>query len=173
MTELVQTMHGGEQVYIAEGPSLTSPEVVVQYALRKDDLNAYVQRHQLSLIAQFYGLVVNGLILTKHCFKGLRRDLFCDGQQGGQSKKYALVRKPAYDYVWEGGRNGKEVKKVAPDSSVFVVLISENAHKENFPTIEGWIDRWCWVQEDSGPLEDTPEGWVDRYEQKIWTQQNL
>jgi hypothetical protein len=166
---LVQTSQSGEVVYVVEGLSLDDPGRVVKYALRKADLFGYVQRRQLSLLAQFYTLVADGLIVTRHCFNGLRRDLFCDGAQGGHLKKFALVRKPAYDYVWEGDNFGGPAKKVAPPESVFVVLISGNGHKENFPDIEGWIDRWSWVEEDRGPMDETPVGWVDRYESKVWT----
>lgn len=167
----VQTSHGGEVVYVVDGPSLADPKVVVKYALRKPDLAAYVERRQLALLAQFATLVADGLILSKHCFNGLRRDLYCDGEQDGHLKKFALVRKPAYDYVWEGGRQGSPVRKVAPPDSVFVVLVSRNAHKAEFPDVEGWLDRWSWVREDQGPLDETPEGWVDRYESKVWTRE--
>jgi hypothetical protein len=87
----------------------------------------------------------------------------------GDKNKYVFSRKPSLDYVWEGGARGDAVQKKAPDGSVFVVIISENdRHKDKFPEVDGWIDRWNWVREDEG-LRDAPSGWVDRYKEKIWT----
>jgi hypothetical protein len=170
MTLKVQTTNNGKKIYVVDGLSLDDPQKEVKYALKKSDLETYVRRRQLSMLAQFYTLVADGLIVARHCFNGLRRDLFCDGQQEGHLKKYALVRKPAYDYEWEGGSNGRPVRRAAPSDSVFVVLISKNGHEGTFPDIEGWIDRWSWVAEDTGGrLEEAPIGWVDRYERKVWT----
>jgi hypothetical protein len=156
-------------LYIAEGPSLADPAITVKYAVRKEDLFGYVQRRQSVMLAQFALLVGNGLILSRHCFKGLQRELFYDGRQGGQNGKYALVQSARYDAIWNDFLKSPQ-QTAAPPSRVFVVLISENTHRREFPDIEGWIDRWSWVEEDNGTLQGTPVGWVDRYESKVWTQ---
>lgn len=134
-------------------------------------LGAYCKRGQATSLAQFYKLVVPGLILTRHIFSGLVRPLYSDGEMNGDANKYVFVRKPAWDFIWFGGANGSEVQKPAPENAVFVVVISKNInHLENFPEVNGWIERWNWVEGDSG-LDEAPANWVDRYVNKIWTKE--
>ena len=159
-----------EVVYKVVGPSLDDHVLAAEYGLRKKDLAGYVGRGQFSQLAQFYTLVTDGLILSAHCFQGLRRNLHCDEKDDGDESKFVLVWKPSRDYSWSGGKTGSPLQHSAPARSVFVVLISRNIrHKENFPKIEGWIDRWSWVEEDEGSLMEAPTKWIDRYEKKIWS----
>lgn len=165
----VETLNG-ETIYVVEGLSFESADKVVRYGLKKKDLEGYVKRSQLSQLAQFYTLVADGLILSAHCFQGLRRNLHCDDQENGDESKFVLVRKPSKDYSWVGGPSGEPAQHIAPTKSVFVTLISKNnRHKAQYPTIEGWVDRWNWVEEDEGGLLEAPTKWIDRYEKKIWT----
>ena len=160
----------GEVIYVVEGQSLESPDVMVKYAIRREDLGRYIQCRQYVLFAQFLTLVNDGLILTRHCFQGLRRNLFNDGSENGDKGKYVFSRKPGYDYVWSNGRTGEPKQLIAPAESVFLTIVTKNEkHTEKFPDIAGWIERWSWETEDKGPLPESPVGWVDRYDQKIWT----
>lgn len=140
-----------------------------RFWIATNEIGKYCDRGQTTLVAQFYKLVVPGLILTRHIFGGLDRPLFCDNKMNGDESKYVFSRKPAWDWIWEGGSLGEPAQKQAPDKSVFVVIISKNdRHKDRFPDVDGWIERWNWVKESEG-LKEAPARWVDRYAEKIWT----
>lgn len=134
------------------------------------DLHLYGARGMGTAIAQFYKLVCPGLILTRHIFRGLNRDLCCDGDLESASNKLIYTRKPATDYVWAGGAQGSPVAKAAPSGKVFGVIISprHEKHADEFGEILGWIDHWSWIDEDSA-LSEAPIDWIDRYERKLWT----
>jgi len=140
-----------------------------KFWIATSEIGRCCNRGQTTLVAQFYRLVVPGLILTRHIFEGLDRPLFCDSNMDGDKSKYVFSRKPAWDYVWKDGAAGQPHQRTAPDKSVFVVIISKNdKHKHSFPEVDGWIERWNWVKE-SGRLMEAPARWVDRYEKKLWT----
>jgi len=154
-----------------EGPLLSTHKSgeTAKYAITMDVLRGLGTRGQFSAIAQLYGLVIPGLILSSHLFQGLNRYLYCDGAKEGDDDKFVFSRKPAYDYFWKGGPNGAEEKRLAPSTQVFVVIVSNNVrHKGNFSDIAGWIEHWNWVDEDP-VLQEAPIDWVDRYKRKIWS----
>lgn len=161
----------GKYLFVADGWVCTASGKVEEgrFGLLTDSLKEYGARGQATAIAQFYGLVVPGLILTEHIFEGLDRPLYCDKDKKGDEDKLVHTRKPAWDYEWPSGCDGSHVKVLAPADSVFVVVVSPNKnHKNGFPEIDGWIERWNWVTEDSG-LPGAPIGWIDRYKKKLWT----
>lgn len=56
-----------------------------------------------------------------------------------------------------------------PAGKTFVVIVSPNIkHKETFPNIDGWLNRWNWVPVDEG-LDEAPINWLDRYDKKIYS----
>lgn len=165
----------GVSYFVIDGPSLNGKDGkptadVVKYALNMDVLRGLATRKQFHAIAQFYGLVLPGLISSTHLFQGLNRYLYCDGEAKGDCSKFVFSRKPAYDYVWEGGKYGKESRKFAPSDQVFVTLVSKTneKHRETYPDIAGWVEHWNWIDEDPA-LEDAPLNWVDRYDWKEWS----
>jgi hypothetical protein len=167
----------GKHLFAADGLFLetyqssdSSPAIKdVQFALLADDLKIYGYRGQFTAIAQFYELVIPGLILAKHIFRGLERPLCCDDNMEADERKLIYTRKPQFDFEWIGGPHGSPVRRSVPPGKVFVVIISPNEkHIETFPEIAGWIERWNWVDEDSG-LSEAPTNWVDRYREKLWT----
>lgn len=140
-----------------------------KYAVTMDIVRGLAERKQFSAIAQLYGLVIPSLILSAHLFQGLNRYLYCDGVANGDDDKFVFSRKPAYDFFWEGGRTGKEVKRLAPSGQAFVIVLSKNVkHFDKYPDVAGWIDHWNWVDEDQ-VLNEAPINWVDRYKNKIWS----
>lgn len=161
-----------EAVYLVDGKAIikeTDDPIDTKFGMLGSELQKYGKRGQATSIAQFYKLVVPGLILSRHIFVGLKRPLFCDNSMEGDEEKLIYTRKPVSDYEWVGGRTGKPIERSAPLSCVFAVIISPNIrHKETFPNIHGWIERWNWLEEDSG-LPEAPIDWVDRYEKKIFT----
>lgn len=162
----------GKHICVVDGKLYEHPGRVVdaKFGLLTSDLQQIASRGLGAVIAQFYTLVGNGLILTKHIFQGLNRGLYCDGNPSGDKEKLVYTRKPSADYEWAGGSNGAPVKRQVPLGRVFAVLISQNMrHKADFPEIAGWIERWNWIEEDQG-LSGAPVGWVDRYDRKLWSE---
>ena len=166
METIIRTRN--DQSYIeVDGPLFGEGEG--KFWIATSSLGEYCKRGQTTSLAQFYRLVMPGLILTRHIFEGLSRPLYCDGQMSGDASKFVFTRKPAWDFFWVGGGNGHIVQKRAPEGAVFVVILSINKnHLTEYPEVNGWIERWNWVDEDSG-LEEAPEGWVDRYSDLIWS----
>lgn len=161
----------GISYIVVDGPLLSAKQdgKSAKYAVTMDILTGLATRGQFSAIAQLYGLVIPGLILSSHLFQGLNRYLYCDGAYEGDEEKFVFSRKPAYDYFWRGGPGGSETRRLAPSSQVFVVIVSNNIkHKGNFADIAGWIEHWNWVDEDP-VLQEAPISWVDRYKRKIWS----
>lgn len=161
-----EKMGDGKFYYIIEGPSLEGNNTYVSYALSTETLKEYGGRRQFTMLQQCEKMVIPGLVLTKHIFQGLNRNLCCDDDMKGDSNKFVFSRKPAYDYGWA---NKKPFRDFSPPDKVFVVVISKNMkHSEKFPSIAGWIERWHWIDEDPDLLE-APIGWVDRFNKKIWS----
>ena len=142
----------------------------VKLGMLASDLQMYGQRGLGTAIAQLYQLVSPGLILTRHVFKGLVRGLYCDGSASADEDKLVYTRKPSSDYVWNGsGADGAPSKRPPPPGKVFAVVISPNIrHREIYPSVTGWINRWNWVDEDPA-LAEAPIDWLDRYDKKLWT----
>lgn len=170
---IIKNKASGKSLFIVDGWVCTAPNTVKEgkFGLLTDSLKAYGARGQATAIAQFYGLVIPGLILTKHIFEGLDRPLFCDGEKTGDRAKLVHARKPGWDFMWSGDHNGSHQRVLAPADAVFVVIISPNEkHRGQFPEVDGWIERWNWVGEDP-VLSEAPVGWIDRYGKKLWTKE--
>lgn len=134
------------------------------------DLGTVAKRGQSVAIAQFYGLVLPGTILTRHVFAGLCRPMFTDGNDKADKANLVYTRKPAFDYVWSGTPTDGGLEQLDPPAgAVFALFVSPNIkHKEAIPEIDGWINYWTWVGEDQG-LAEAPVDWVGRYDEKLWT----
>jgi hypothetical protein len=143
---------------------------VAKFGLLKPELAKYASRGLFSGLGQFYGIVTPGLIMAKHLFVGLNRPLYCDGSMTGDGNKLIYSWIPTHDYEWRGGPSfGKLEQLPAPPNSVFVVIVSQNVnqHKEDFPNIYGWIERWNWVDSDAY-IHSAPINWKTRYRDRIY-----
>lgn len=152
----------------------TAPIGTGMLGLMCSDMHDHAERGDSTLIAQFYELVIHGTILAKHVFKGLQRPLRTDGDSKADEQMLIYTRKPTYDAVWIGGRNGYPKRVNAPPGKVFTVIVMPNTltkHKEKYPEIAGWINHWAWVEEDQA-LPEASREWVDRYKIKLWTREN-
>lgn len=153
-------------------PGIETEPVAGQYGILADDLKLLWQQGKGVEIAQLYELVIPGLILSKHIFRGLRRRLYCDESQDADQSKFVYSRTPAFDVVITTGSipgDPKIVKRAAPPSKTFVVIVSPNIrHRREYPMIDGWLDRWNWVDVDPG-LDEAPVNWLDRYDKKLYS----
>ncbi len=164
----------GKRVFLVEGLYKDAPTRSLReakFGLTITNLEKRAKNHLHTEIAQFYTLVNDGLILTRHAFSGLERPLYCNDSSNGDKEKFVYTRKPTYDYEWSGGRQGKPIRKKAPKGHIFAVFISPNLDQDGlYPEIQGWIEHWAWIEEDQG-LSEAPINWVDRFNNKIWTQE--
>lgn len=162
----------GNHVYCADAPWFDAQQTVRTglLALTRSDLTAIATRGHSTAIAQLFGLVMDGAILTEHLFRGLKRPLFTDGDRQADCRKLIYARKPAFDCCWVGSPLGGAVHRVNPPAGcVFVVQVSPNIrHREVYPDVDGWIDYWTWVEEDQA-LQGAPTDWFGRYEAKLWS----
>ena len=153
----------------APPPGSSVAAEAVTFALLADDLKPYGSRGQFTAIAQFYELVIPGLILPRHIFQGLERPLCYDDDMEADEQKLIYSQKPEFDYEWIGGLHGRTQRRQASPRKVFVVIISPNErYRQTYPGIAGWIERWNWVDEDRD-LRGAPMNWVDRYSKKLYT----
>lgn len=170
---------GGEWCYCVEAfvfheafVSTSDTPRVGLLALLCRDFQSFGKRGEATAIVQFYKLVIPGTILTRHVFKGLERPLLSDGNMCADEQKLVYTRKPAYDYEWTGGPQGRAIQRDALPGKVFSVIQTPNLrHREQFPEVDGWIETWGWVDEDQG-LPEAPKGWVDRYKSKLWSRRH-
>lgn len=152
------------EAFVLDG-SNSEPNIGL-FAILSKDIEAYARRGESTVIAQFDGLVKNGMVLTKHIFQGLRRKLRTDEDSDSDQRMLVHVRKPSYNYFVS---NKRIMREDAPKATVFAVLVSPNIkHKDKYPEVHGWINTWTWLDEEPG-LAEAPIGWVDRYDNKLWT----
>ncbi len=134
---------------------------------------SFQNRNRLALrteIAQGYGIIVQGMIMARHVFRGLKRGVYDGSDENQGPKKLAYSWRPAYDCLWLGDKFSGRIERVNPPKDrVFVVIVSPNS-AVNVGTPAGWINRWNWVYEDE-LLKEAPIDWQKRYDRKIWTRQ--
>lgn len=132
-------------------------------------LEKYSERGESAAIVQFHKIVLGGLILARHVFRGLQRPLLTPKSTDGDSEKLIYTFKPKWDHEWERGTPGKLKTLSAPADKVFYVIVTPNvAYRDEYSDVDAWIETWGWVSEDA-ELDEAPTGWIDRYEEKLWT----
>lgn len=163
---------GGKVLLVTDAKVLRDGKIVDGFAaIWPEDLKQRASRGQLTSIAQCYEIVLPGMILARHIFQGLRRDLYCDGVKTADQGKFAYTRKPKVDFETARGKDGfpEAVERPCPPNKTFVVIASPNdRHRDKFPDIDIWIDHWNWAEE-SPTLNEAPVDWIDRYDRKIYT----
>jgi hypothetical protein len=169
---VAQIEHNGEQLLVADAllPVSAGRPPVGQFAIRTSDLKAYVERGQGTAIAQLYEIVLPGLILSTHIFRGLNRPLYCDGSVDGDKKKLIYTRRPRFDVDLRRGHSPGDytiVRREPPPGRTYIVIVSPNErHREAYPVVDAWIEHWNWVEEDRGLL-GAPVDWIGRYEVRL------
>lgn len=127
-----------------------------------------VAKYNLSVvIAQFFGIVGPGMIISQHIFQGLKRPMLLGENMGADKDMFVYSWKPQQDCIWDGSPHSGKIKKIAaPPNKVFVVIVEPGAH---YLGISGTIKHWTWVPED-GYLQQAPLNWKTRYTEKLWSQ---
>lgn len=167
---------GDEYFYVTQGMLVDESNGNVSegnFALRAVDLAEYRLRGQGTKFVQLQRIVLPGLINAVHIFKGLRRDLYNDGNEHADEKLLVYTWKPGIDVEWDSklaAGYGGAVDLPAPIGAVFAVTVALNErHKAKYPEVDGFIDAWNWIEGEDAVLAGAPIEWVDRYDRKLWT----
>jgi hypothetical protein len=136
-------------------------------AITQKQLGAYATMGLTSGLAQFQRIVAPGIILARHIFRGLMRPMSVGGNMCADRDKLVYSWKPRFDYEWPGDRfKYPPVELEPPAGRVFVVLVTPNS-SDQFPMVDGWIERWNWVL-GSDDLFAAPIKHSERYEEQLW-----
>jgi len=118
-------------------------------------------------LAQYFGIVEEGMMEANHLFRGLQRPLFHAENVNGDQSVLIYSLTPDYDFVWMGDETtGDAVKVEPPPNRVFVVLARQIEIDEY--GVSGTIEHWNWVQRDM-KLDGAPIGHLERYKQTVWS----
>jgi hypothetical protein len=159
----------GPYLDIFEARSPENPVLVVKLGLRDDSFNRICTGNFHTTVAQYYGIVQDGLLQADHIFKGLKRPLMFGKDMNADKSVIVYSWRPEFDYVWVGSRfDGKPLGKIPPPNRVFVVLVREEP--PNDYKVFGSVEHWNWVEQDA-TLYGAPVDWADRYGEKIWSRE--
>jgi hypothetical protein len=151
----------GPYVDIVEARAPDNRALVVRLGLRQDSFSQILHHNLFTVVAQYYGIVQDGLLAARHAFKGLKRPLM-HGEDMEADKSVII-------YSWRTGSrfDGNPVRKIPPPNRVFVVLVREEQQPNDYGVF-GSIEKWNWIKEDPQELH-APLEWLDRYGQKLWS----
>lgn len=162
----------GPYVDIVEARSPAAPEQTVKLGLREACLQQNLRLGLSTTIAQYYGIVQDGMMDTIHLFQGLNRPLMDGGDKEVDKSVLVYSWRPVADFVWTGSRfDGRVIPKVIPEGRVFVVLVRPESQPDAYTdegTVFGSIEKWNWVKEDSF-VPNAPVDWKQRYDKKLWS----
>jgi len=161
----------GPYVDIIEARSPYDPVLVVRLGLMDDNFNRICTKNFYTPVAQYYGIVQDGLLAAEHIFKGLKRPLMYGNDMEADQNVLIYSWRAKADYVWIGSRfDGKPVVKTPPPRRVFVVLVREEKEANEFQVF-GSIEHWSWVEEDR-ELPQAPVDCKNRYGAKLWSRES-
>jgi hypothetical protein len=162
----------GPYVDIVEARDPRNAALVVKLGLSGGSFQQNVHSGLKTIVAQYFGIVQDGLLNAIHAFKGLKRPLMHGDNKEADKSVIIYSWRPKTDYVWVGSRfDGNPTTKVPPPGRVFVVLVREEAQPNEYAqvgSIFGSIEKWNWIKEDP-VLSEAPVGWQERYGVKIWS----
>lgn len=162
----------GPYVDIVEARDPVDPVLVVKLGLREESFRQFLHHNLFTPVAQYYGIVQDGLLSAVHAFKGLKRPLMHGEDIKADRNVIVYSWRSEVDYVWTGSRfDGSPIRKTPPPNLVFVVLVREEPQPNDYPrvgSILGSIERWNWVKEDP-MLSQAPFDWQKRYGDRLWS----
>jgi hypothetical protein len=153
---------------IVEAPSTEDPGRTVKLGVRQDTFQKYAGRRLRTAVAQYYGIVQDGLHLARHCFRGLKRPLMLGENIHADEDVWVYTWRSSTDYEWVGSAQDGMPEQISavPDGIVFAVLVREQT-KDEFGVV-GTIEHWNWVRQDRN-LPHAPIEWQNRYGRKLWS----
>lgn len=162
---------GGHHIWTAEAPDWSQEKESRIIGVPKEAINLKLGRGQTVATTQLFGNIGMTLHETQHVFKGLRRGMMVDGDNGADSKKLTLTWRPSVSFWGHGSAHKFEMTPVPPpENCVFAVYVTENTKLTEFPDIDGWAEHWTWLPEDE-MLSGAPLYWENRYDSKIWSKE--
>jgi len=128
-----------------------------------------LSRHGLAtMIAQYYGIVQDGLRHARHLYRGLNRPLLHANNMNADEDVFIYSWRPALDFIWLGGRHDGNPRSMTPPAGrVFVVLVRDHGTPDEHG-VSGTIEHWNWTHEDP-TLRDAPVDWAKRYATNEWS----
>ncbi len=133
----------------------------MRFGVKQTTFELYYAVQWFSPIAQYYGLVQDGLTEARHLFRGVTRPLLQNGDMNADERVIAYTWRPALDWEWSGTPwDGEPVEMPAPTNAVFFVQVLE--HDQDEHGISGAIAHWGWLDEDQ-VLKHAPVEWKERY----------
>lgn len=160
----------GPYVALVEAFSPENSSSRITLGLSKD---AYKQQTRLclrSMRGQFYGIVLPGMVMARHCFLGVDRPLMHLNDMNADQKIAVYTWKPADNYEWTGGTaTGTIIRLPPPPDHVFVVLV--RGQQPDGLGVSGVILRWNWIRGEDPNLSEAPIEWKTRYREKLWSRE--
>ena len=157
----------GSYFQIVPAPSPTNPESLIQLGVRHETFQRNVRLKLSTVIAQYYGIVKDGLVVAEHLFRGVMRPMMREQDTHADESVLIYAWRPASDYEWEGDPFRGRLRALAPPPDrVFVVLVRELQIQGG--SVSGEIEWWNWVKEDP-ELKHAPIDYSVRYRQKLWS----
>jgi hypothetical protein len=152
---------------VVEAPSPEDPTKVVRLGIRTETFRRYIGRGLRTAIAQYYGIVQEGMKFTRHLFKGLNRPLMVGEDMNADESALVYTWRSSVDFEWHGSSlDGYPIERVPPLRIVFAVVVKQE--EPNELGSYGSIERWNWIREDPRSSE-APIGWNQRYGSKLWS----
>lgn len=170
MAELTFMQQPGGGAWVAEAVNWEEDDRPhLNIGITKAAILARSARGQRWILGQMYKVVGTGMILAKHVFRGLRRDMLVGDDDTADKKKLAITWVSPRDAKLTGPASACQVEyEEAPEGCVFVVYVSPNEMLKDFPNIYGWAEHWAWLPADSN-LPGAPIDWETRYDSRIWS----
>lgn len=151
-----------------EAPSPNDPQSTVKLGVRSATIRQYRGRGLATAIAQYYGIVQDGMLSAQHAFRGLKRPLALGEDMDADRGVVVYTWRSLVDYEWQGSpHDGLPVALTPLPGRVFVVLVREEPGADT-GRVYGSIERWNWVNQDP-ELPHAPVGWKLRYGEKLWS----
>lgn len=140
----------------------------VRLGVRDDIFQQVSHIGRITLVAQYYGIIQEGLMDAVHAFRGLNRPLLHAGNAAADDGVIIYSWRPVKDFVWSHSQfSGTAIEKLPPPKRVFTVLVREE-DQPNAYGVFGSVEYWSWVAEDQNfPL--APIDHLERYKKRLWS----
>ena len=152
---------------VMQAPSPADSGKIIKLGIRNETFREYVKRNYRTPIAQYYGIVQDGLHRARHLFRGLKRPLMLADDTDADKNVLIYAWRSEIDFVWVGSRHdGNPEQRVPQPNRVFVVIVRQEPPNEY--DVCGSIERWNWIEEDP-QLRHAPIEHEKRYGENLWS----